>query len=176
MFLQLNKIILTTLFIFCVNSSASTNDVDYAKSLAHQVTQFNNSTIYGEFETLPQANILYQAIPENFNWKDGYTTVFVGFRKAEAPLLNFIQGLSSHIEFVRRALRPMGLRGYVFYITGEYEIAFQNWTSKEEMEQAFKTEAGQTTAKQAGSIMNMGIFEQVIEVDWLNKLQISTKK
>lgn len=166
----INKFILVTTLFIGISGAAWDADADYARSLAAQITQISAAEIYGEFDGIPHANTLYRALPENFNWRDGYTTVFVGFRKPGYPVIEFAQKMASHIDFVRRAFRPSGLRGYLFFITGDYEVAYQNWTSKEDMERAFQSENGHVITEGANRFMDGALFEQVQDPEWLNKI------
>lgn len=96
-------------------------------------------------------NVLYQVIPGQVNWLKGQTTCLIASRSDSVSVSQFLPWLSFHISQVQSAFTPIGLKGYIAIATGNFEIAIQNWTSKEVMQNAFQSEAGKLIANGVGT-------------------------
>lgn len=163
------KIIFAALLIL-VGITSSSWGSNYGDSLINHLKQESKLELFGPFDGIPKENHLYSAYPENVDWSKGYTTVFVGIRKDGYPARIFRKQMAHHIDLVRRAFRPMGLQGYLFIMNGDFEIAYQNWSSESDAQKAFGSQIGQSIIKDANTFLNGDTFEQVTVFEWLNNL------
>jgi len=105
------------------------------------------------------SNTSYDVIGEPIDWSAGYTAFYLGLRKSELSVADFLTGLSKHIQFVSSTLGPIGLKGYIIIANDNYEIAYMNWSSKEASAAAFASEKGKAVAADAGKILDMQMFQ-----------------
>ncbi len=106
------------------------------------------------------------------NWHMGYTTLFIGERKDSVSGADFISRLTKHVVAVKDAFRPMGLKGYLFYATQEYEIAYQNWESQTAASDAFASKAAKLIFEDAQTFFELKpvLFNKIERIpDWLVK-------
>ncbi len=114
--------------------------------------------------------ILYNVLGQPVDWNKGYRTFFVGARKGDLPQDQFLPRMENHVRTVIDAFSDKGLQGYVMSVSGNSEVAYQVWTSKEAMEAAFGTKDGQAVVQDAGSFMEMLLFKELGPTPgWLTK-------
>lgn len=99
----------------------------------------------------------YDVLGSAPDWQTGHTTFWIGLRK-KGSAQEFLNFLAQHVADIKTSLKPRGLRGYVFMATGDYEIAYQNWTSKANMEAAYADTSVKKTTAEAGEWMSPGHF------------------
>ncbi len=81
------------------------------------------------------------ASPRSVDWKQGYTTIYVGARKPNVNETEFERRLERHIALVKQTFGGP-LRGYKILRTRDLEIAYQNWESPEALEHTIRTRGG----------------------------------
>lgn len=92
------------------------------------------------------------------DWQGGHTAVFVGSRAEGITADRFAAEVSLHVAMARDAFAPKGLDGYIAVIHSEkphgllQEIAWMHWKSKQDMEAALATPAGQKVARDAARL------------------------
>lgn len=107
-----------------------------------------------------ESKTVYDFSPKPLDWQTGHTTFFVGTRKANITAADFLVHLRKHIELTRKSLENKGLlRGYVVVVNENYEAAYLNWKSQAEMDKAFAGDAGKAVGTDAGTFMDMLMFE-----------------
>ncbi len=96
----------------------------------------------------------YNVLNARNDWSSGTTTFFLGLRKSGQNPQQFLKKLSEHILLVAKTLKPLGLKGYIIIADENYEAAYMNWTSPEEMNQAFTLAQGKAVATEASTFLN----------------------
>jgi hypothetical protein len=87
------------------------------------------------------------------NWRNGYTTFFIGLRKKEMSSDKFLARLKEHVSLTRATFRtPIG--GYIVLANKDYEVAYINWKSKQAMDDALASDDGQFLFKDASDLMD----------------------
>lgn len=81
----------------------------------------------------------YDVINEKVDWNTGYSTLYIGLRKNNISTNDFIVFMKDHISEVANIFKPHGLKGYLALVGQDYEIAFQNWSSKEDAQNALNS-------------------------------------
>ncbi|MBI2068351.1 MAG: type 1 glutamine amidotransferase domain-containing protein [Deltaproteobacteria bacterium] len=110
-----------------------------------------------------EPNVVYDISAEALDWKNGYSTVFVGSRLKGSSPSEFLPHLTKHVGEVKQAFEPQGLRGYIVLATSDYEIAYLNWTSKEAADKAFASPDGKKVVADAQSFMESVLYKQTDE-------------
>ena len=144
---------------------------DFNQEAIELAQQQDHAEIYRAGEGAPDIGRLYSTYSKRINWKRGYTSVFIGRRKSDISTLTYAEKITSHIDIVLQTFSSMGLRGYFFVVYGDYEIAFQNWTSESDAQKAFETPAGKSIAQDAGTFMNASMFGASRNFIWLNSVE-----
>ena len=129
--------------VFNRDNSASAEMMDY--SSIRPVTLENNKA--------------YDVMGTPIDWSHGHTTVFIGTRKTNVDRESFLRALSGHLAITKNAFGNKGLNGYIAVANQDYEIAFMNWDSRQAMELAGQTVAGQVAFADAARLMDMLMFE-----------------
>ena len=96
---------------------------------------------------------IYNILNIETNWKEGYSTFFVGIRNKEVKDDNFLSELALHVKDVAKAFGNNGLTGYVVLGSKDYEIALMNWSSKEGSDKCFDSDEGKKMVAQANILM-----------------------
>ena len=96
----------------------------------------------------------YNVIGEPNDWSSGATLFYVGTRKSHIRKTDFLEKLSQHILQVEMAFKPYGLKGYIVIADENYEVAYMNWTSYEDMEYALLAPEGKRILRTADSMMD----------------------
>ncbi len=102
----------------------------------------------------------YDMIGKANNWAVGYSTVFIGTKKAGLSSELFLSRLHTHVKLAKTVMVPKGLKGYIFIANENYEIAYLNWESKEAHDAAGATEGGQSVFNDAKEIMDVLMYQQ----------------
>lgn len=103
----------------------------------------------------------YDMIGTPVNWNGGYTVFFIGVRRSDVSVENFLSHLAEHVIFVTETFRPMGLTGYIAIANENYEVAYMNWESKEAADAAFDTMLGDAVRKDAEAMMTFLQFTEL---------------
>ncbi len=103
--------------------------------------------------------VTYPIVGSFPNFSKGYTTFFIGTRKAEVSPVDFNTNLIRHINKVKQSFVPMGLTGYFVTATSNYEMAVMQWESQSAMEKAFETPDGKTMISDARSLLEPLVWE-----------------
>lgn len=106
-----------------------------------------------------QNNTSYDMIATPLDWTTGHTVVFIGVRKNELSINEYLNKLQNHIENVSVKFKNQGLNGYIVIANENYEIAYINWESKAQMEKIFASPEGKAIGDEAGEIMNVLMWE-----------------
>lgn len=163
-------LILMFAFQIAAHASDTSTDIDLDKVLRFakgELLQSKRSGLSVKEEV--QANTVYEVSTRGTNWSSGYTTLFVGVRLKSQPRADFLKHLTRHVQEVRKKFQKFGLKGYIFSATSDYEIAWQNWTSKSDAEKAFQSGEGQPIVQDAMSFMGMGFYKQM---NWRTKMPV----
>lgn len=102
----------------------------------------------------------YDMIGRPNNWATGYSTVFIGTKKAGMTSESFLSRLQAHVKLAKSVMVPKGLKGYIFIANENYEIAYLNWESKEAHDAAGATEGGQSVFNDAKEIMDVLMYQE----------------
>lgn len=105
-------------------------------------------------------NVSYDMFGGPLNWSQGHNVVFVGIRKPEVSKQDFLARLQNHIELARDVMAPRGLRGYIIIANENYEVAYLNWNSKRNHDQAVESEAGKLVFGDAERFMNPLMYQE----------------
>ncbi len=105
-------------------------------------------------------NVSYDMFGHPLNWSLGHTVVFVGLRKPEVSKQDFMARLQNHIELARDVMAPRGLRGYIVVANENYEVAYLNWNSKRNHDQAVESAAGKLVFGDAEGFMNPLMYQE----------------
>ncbi|MGE0616962.1 MAG: hypothetical protein AB7P04_15125 [Bacteriovoracia bacterium] len=116
-------------------------------------------------------NTAYDIIGDAIDWTAGHTTFFLGLRKPDVKPEAFLRELASHVAFVARTLKPLGLKGYIIIAHENYEIAYLHWESKEKADTAFATQPGRDVAADAGKILESLMFQAAEKYEGVAKDQ-----
>ena len=100
----------------------------------------------------------YDVLSMPVNWRQGYTTFYFGVRRKGLSNNDFAQGMSQHVELVKRGFYPQGMRGYVILVTDRYEIAYQNWASEAHFRKAMQSNAAKYIQKQGQPYLKTFMF------------------
>ncbi len=106
-----------------------------------------------------KTDVVYDLSSSNTKWNKGYTTLFVGLRQKKFSQGEFLKHLTQHVHDVSSNFKNGGLKGYIFSATGDYEIAWQNWTSKSAADQAFQSTEGKRIVQDAMFFMENGFYK-----------------
>ena len=94
------------------------------------------------------------------DWSSGYTTIYIGAKKSGLSNAAFLKGMKTHIKEVQGEFSKMGLKGYIFYLDREYEVAYLNWGSQKVAEVAFGSVAAKAIVSEAGNLLDPVLFKQ----------------
>jgi hypothetical protein len=114
----------------------------------------SKSTSAVPFEATVQSDVGYDVMQSPTDWQKGHSTLFIGLRKADVSAETFLAQLSEHVAQVKKTLGSGVLKGYIVIANENYEIAYQNWSSKNAMQRAFSAPQGQALGAEAGRLMN----------------------
>ncbi|MEQ1878218.1 MAG: hypothetical protein ABL958_16370 [Bdellovibrionia bacterium] len=147
------------------SSAFAQNDpatIDRLEGLMHQsvISGLSNTKWFDPKKPVEVFQV-YNTLP-NTSWAKGYNTLYIGSRKSPVTSEGFLKQLGTHVESVRSLFYRKGLQGYVIMATPDYEIAFQNWSSKEAMEAAFASAEGQLIQRDAATFLENIRFKQGI--------------
>ena len=106
------------------------------------------------------------------DWGQGHTTLYIGKNKVAGK---FISQLSDHVLLVEKNFSSAGLQGYLVVIHNGLEIALQNWSSKEAMENVLQTALGQEVVNDANKFLQFVDFFKVSKehTEFLNNIELS---
>lgn len=96
----------------------------------------------------------YQMLDKPIDWRSGTSVFFIGTRKSGVPKDLFLNRLSRHTRMAAVRMLRHGLRGYIVIANENYEAAFMNWSSEDDMARAFTTEDGKAVMQDAQEIMD----------------------
>jgi quinol monooxygenase YgiN len=102
----------------------------------------------------------YDVLSQPVDWQTGHSMFFMGLRKPSLRPDFFWDALYRHIQNVRTAFPAQGLKGYLVLADPNYEIALLNWESREAMEKALNSPAGQALEKEALGFVDPLLWQQ----------------
>lgn len=100
-----------------------------------------------------ESGAYYEVTPFPKDWRQGFTNVYVGARRAEVSREAFMKALVPHLDHARTVFGPSGMRGYLVLSDGNYEIAFMNWPSKEAAAAAGSAPGREAVLAESGAIL-----------------------
>lgn len=92
------------------------------------------------------------------DWSRGVTFFYIGERKKDVSLLQFQSVMTHHVQAVKDAFTPYGIKGYIILLSEHYEIAFMNFDSMGPASQAFASKEGVLIQEESASIMNTVVW------------------
>lgn len=101
----------------------------------------------------------YDVLSLPVDWKKGFTTFYMGIRRKGLSNQQYEAGMSRHVEGVKRGFYKMGMKGYLVLLTDRYEIAYQNWQSREAFERAMKSNTAKIITKDAKRFLKTFMFQ-----------------
>ncbi len=127
--------------IFEKETSASLVPINYS-ALSHKRIELNKA---------------YDILALPVDWQRGYSTFYVGIKRPHISPGQFSDRLTNHVADVISAFSSQGLNAYVMMASDRYEIAYQNWTSKDAFEKAMRKNGG-PIATDASEFMDLDMF------------------
>ncbi len=111
------------------------------------------------FEFEPAVTYFIVGLTADPDLSEGYTTFFIGTRKAELDSLEYSKGMMRHVRQVRTTFVSMGLVSYFVTTARDYEMAVMQWESQAAMEKAFGTPEGQALVSDAQRLLEPLVWE-----------------
>lgn len=99
------------------------------------------------------AEVPYDVMRLPTDWQSGYTTWFIGRRRAEVPAGDFLARLGAQVARERAAFAGKGLSGYVFLATEEYKLSFMHWDDMAAFGRAMQSSEGQAVVGESQALM-----------------------
>ncbi|MES2767565.1 MAG: hypothetical protein V4596_00345 [Bdellovibrionota bacterium] len=128
-------------------SSSAKTFIDYSKQPPQNLTH----------------NAAYDMLGEPIDWSSGYNRVYIGLRKDHLDSQNFLLRLKNHIESVKNQLGTQGLKGYIVLANENYEVAYMNWTSKEDFDKAQSSSDFKIITEDAQQFMDNLMYAEAID-------------
>lgn len=100
----------------------------------------------------------YDVLGKPVDWQSGYSTFYIGLRKAGVTPEDFLKKMREHVAVIRDALAPQGLDGYVMIAGEGYEAAYLHWPSREAADKAFASAGGRAAVATAAPILDNLMF------------------
>lgn len=123
---------------------------------------------------------LLNVMDKNPDWNAGYSTLYIGKRKAGLDDAAFISGMETHIRKAKAAFEPLGLKGYIVYIENDHEIAYQNWvsddpnkTGQQAANAAFATPEAQEVFQNGAAVLDLVWFDQLTKAPTFLEIKIN---
>jgi hypothetical protein len=124
----------------------------------------SKSAIFTDYQSVKPKSLIhntaYDMIGRPINWAQGYNAVFIGIKKPTTSASDFLQQLKKHIESAQKMMSPRGLLGYIVIANENYEIAYLNWSSKQDHDLAVESVDGKFVFAEAGEIMNVLMYQE----------------
>lgn len=105
-------------------------------------------------------NHAYDMFGEPLDWTTGTTTFYIGTRKKDLSAEEFLTRLHQHIQLTKKTFSNFGLRGYILIANKNYEVAYMNWNTRQQMLDAFKSLEGKAVIEDAGKSLNLLQYQE----------------
>ena len=152
---------LMAVVVFVVGSVSGASELNDEQNQFRDFAQkvfSSQSTLMESVESINLAQV-YAVYPVPAPRPGTYSTLYVGKRKVGVSQESFVKGMRKHIRDVSVAFRKYGLVDYRFYLTADYEMAVQTWTSKTASAAAFSADEMKPILNDGGKILENVIFE-----------------
>ncbi len=101
---------------------------------------------------------IYSALLPYNNTFGRHTTLYVGKSKGLSGR-SFRERLEKHVALVSEQMRAQGQIGYLYYVTGDFEVAVMQWSSEEVMNKAFAGVAGDIVRGDADQFLETKVWK-----------------
>jgi putative intracellular protease/amidase len=138
---------------------------EFADALLEDLSakMFSSSTLKNWMDNKSTINTNYAIVSTNLDFKNGYSTFYIGSKKRNTSVKEFSLKIKQHISQVRDSFIPLGLRGYLAYVGNDYEVAYLNWPDKASADAAFASASGKAILSDAQTFLENIVFKDAGE-------------